>query len=52
MNNQDREVVKALLQKLTESNLVDGDEFKAAIKHFNITTTCRYGLPLGFNDGG
>lgn len=39
MNLQDRAVVKALLQSMTNSCLFHTDEFRAALKHFNITTT-------------
>jgi hypothetical protein len=39
MSNQDREVVKNLLQYMTEKCLTGSPEFKAALKHFNITTT-------------
>lgn len=39
MNTQDRAVVKALLQSMTDSCLFHTDEFRAALKHFNITTT-------------
>lgn len=39
MINQDREVVKKLLQYMTEKCLTGSPEFKAALKHFNITTT-------------
>lgn len=39
MNTQDRAVVKALLQYMTDKFLTGGDEFRAALKHFNITTT-------------
>ena len=39
MNTQDRAVVKALLQSMTNSCLFHTDEFRAALKHFNITTT-------------
>lgn len=39
MNTQDREVVKALLQSMTDTCLFHSDEFRAALKHFNITTT-------------
>lgn len=38
MNTQDRAVVKALLQYMTERHLTGSDEFRAALKHFNITT--------------
>lgn len=39
MNTQDRAVVKALLQNMTDKYLTGSDEFRAALKHFNITTT-------------
>lgn len=39
MNTQDRAVVKSLLQYMTDKFLTGGDEFRAALKHFNITTT-------------
>ena len=39
MNTQDRAVVKALLQYMTERYLTGSEEFRAALKHFNITTT-------------
>lgn len=39
MYTQDREVVKALLQYMTDKCLVCSSEFRAALKHFNITTT-------------
>lgn len=39
MNTQDRAVVKALLQYMTERHLTGSEEFRAALKHFNITTT-------------
>lgn len=38
MNTQDRAVVKALLQYMTERHLTGSEEFRAAIKHFNVTT--------------
>lgn len=38
MNTQDRAVVKALLQYMTERHLTGSDEFRAALKHFNVTT--------------
>lgn len=39
MKHQDRQIVKALLQHLTDKCLVNSEEFRAALKHFNITTT-------------
>ncbi|WP_109217626.1 hypothetical protein, partial [Klebsiella pneumoniae] len=39
MNTQDRAVVKSLLQYMTDKFLTGGDEFRAALKQFNITTT-------------
>lgn len=39
MNTQDRAVVKALLQTMTDRYLTCSEEFRAAIKHFNATTT-------------
>lgn len=39
MNTQDRAVVKSLLQYMTDKFLTGGDEFRAALKHFNITTS-------------
>ena len=39
MNTQDRAVVKALLQYMTTKCLTGSDEFRAALKHFNVTTT-------------
>lgn len=39
MYTQDREVVKTLLQYMTDTCLVYSSEFRAALKHFNITTT-------------
>lgn len=38
----DRDVIQALLQEMTESYSTFGDGFSAAMKHFNITTTCTY----------
>ena len=38
MNTQDRAVVKALLQYMTTKCLTGSDEFRAALKHFNVTT--------------
>ncbi|EBR3312482.1 hypothetical protein B7I61_21890 [Salmonella enterica] len=42
MNAQDREVVRALLQRLTEKHLTSSPEFAEAIKHFNISTAVTY----------
>lgn len=42
MNTQDRAVVKALLQSMTERHLTSSPEFWAALDHFNITTTCQF----------
>lgn len=39
MNTQDRAVVKALLQYMTDKCLTSSDEFRAALKQFNVTTT-------------
>lgn len=39
MNTQDRAVVKALLQYMTNKCLTGSAEFRAALNHFNITTT-------------
>lgn len=38
MNTQDRAVVKALLQYMATKSLTGSDEFRAALKHFNVTT--------------
>lgn len=40
--NNSREVVKSLLQYLTDKHLVCSGEFRAAIKHFGITTTYHF----------
>lgn len=42
MNTQDRAVIKALLQKMTDKCLTGSDEFRAAIVYFNITTTFEF----------
>lgn len=39
MTHQDRQVVKELLQHLTDKCLTSSEEFRTALKHFNITTT-------------
>lgn len=39
MNVTDRLIVKNLLQSMTDNCLTGSDEFRAAVKHFNITTT-------------
>lgn len=39
MNTQDRAVVKALLQYMTDKCLTGSTEFRVALKHFDITTT-------------
>lgn len=39
MNITDRLIVKNLLQSMTDSCLFHSDEFRAALKHFKITTT-------------
>lgn len=38
MNKQDREVVKDLLQYMTERGLTGSSQFDAALKHFEVTT--------------
>lgn len=38
MSTEDRQVVKALLQYLTEKGLTGSEQFRAAIKHFNVST--------------
>jgi hypothetical protein len=40
MQTNDRAVAKQLLQYLTDHMLYSSDEFRAALKHFNVTTTC------------
>ncbi len=42
MNAQDREVVRALLQRMTEKHLTSSPEFAEALKHFNIYTAVTY----------
>jgi hypothetical protein len=37
--NKDRQTVKSLLQYMTDHYLIGSDEFRAAIKQFNVTTT-------------
>lgn len=39
MNVTDRLIVKNLLQSMTDSCLFHTEEFRAALKHFNVTTT-------------
>lgn len=39
MNTTDRQIIKDLLQSLTDRCLFGSEEFRAAQKHFNITTT-------------